>query len=203
MSSALAEHCYTPEEYLAMEREAEGKNEYFNGVIYAMSGASRRHNLIGGNIFGEIRNQLKGRPCESYMGDMRVKVSPTGLYTYPDVVIVCGEPRLEDAHFDTLLNPTVLIEVLSPSTSAYDHSAKFAHYRRLESLREYVLIEQDVLLVEHYTLQGELWTLRDYRERRDILRLESIGCEVPLREIYDRILFAVQDPSARPPRPND
>ena len=136
MTSPAAQTQYTPEQYLELERKAPYKNEFVNGHIYAMSGASRAHNLITGNTHREVSSQLRGRPCETYVSDMRVKVNTTGLYTYPDVVVVCGEIRFDDAQKDTLLNPTVLIEVLSPSTEAYDRGEKFAHYRRLASLQE-------------------------------------------------------------------
>src|SRR5206468_6291774 len=118
-------------------------SEYINGQIYAMSGASREHNLIVVNLIRELSSQLRGRPCEVYASDMRVKVRPTGMYTYPDVVAVCGEPRFEDEQVDTLVNPAVIVEVLSPSTEAYDRGQKFAHYRKLESLTEYVLVAQN------------------------------------------------------------
>jgi Uma2 family endonuclease len=133
----------TAAEYLEIERKAEIKSEYIAGRTYAMSGASRQHNLITANTLSEIHPQLRGRNCEAFVSDMRVKVSPTGMYTYPDDVAVCGEARFEDSHMDTLLNPTVIVEVLSGSTEAYDRGEKFAHYRRLESLREYVLVAQD------------------------------------------------------------
>src|SRR5260370_1342730 len=116
------------EEYLRRERQAEYKSEYLNGEIFAMGGASEVHNLIAGNIFGELRQQLKERSGRVYISDMRVKVHSVGLYTYPDVVIVCGEPEFEDNEFDTLLNPTVLIEVLSKSTERYDRIAKTSYY---------------------------------------------------------------------------
>ena len=131
----------TPEDYLALERSADFKSEYFDGEIFAMTGASEPHNTIVANTLSEIRQQLKKRPCKVYANDMRVKVDPTGLYTYPDVVVVCGKARLEDAHLDTLLNPTLIVEVLSDSTEAYDRGRKFEHYRKLESLAEYVLID--------------------------------------------------------------
>jgi len=121
----------TPGEYLELERKSEIRSEYVAGRIYVMSGASRRHNLIAGNLFREISAQLRSKPCEAYVGDMRVKVGPTGMYTYPDIVAVCDEPRFEDSFIDTLLNPAVLVEVLSESTEAYDRGEKFAHYRRL------------------------------------------------------------------------
>ncbi len=124
----------TPADYLAAERKSALKSEYINGHVYAMAGASRVHNLIALNTASELRAQLRGRPCEAYVNDMRVKVERTGMYTYPDVIALCEEPRFEDENVDTLLNPTVIIEVLSPSTERYDRGEKFAHYRRLESL---------------------------------------------------------------------
>jgi Uma2 family endonuclease len=114
--STLAKPWYTPEQYLALERQAETKSEYFDGEIFAMAGASREHNLIVGNVVRELGTQLKRRPCELYPGDMRVRVTETGLYTYPDVVVVCGEPQFEDEQGDTLLNPTLIVEVLSSTT---------------------------------------------------------------------------------------
>lgn len=198
MSSAAVKSRYTPEEYLALERKATIKSEYLDGQIYAMSGASRPHNLIAGNLHGEIRAQLKNRPCEVYTGDMRVCVSPTGMYTYPDVVAVCGDRRFLDGEVDTLLNPTLIIEVLSPSTEAYDRGGKFAHYRRLESLREYVLVAQDQVLVERYTRQGNEWLLTEFRQLDSILRLASIHCDVILSEVYDRVDLPDTEPPATP-----
>src|SRR5262249_54150199 len=157
--------------------------EYYKGYITAMAGASREHNLIAGNLHGEIRSQFKGRPCEVYIGDMRVFIDRTGLYTYPDVVAVCGQPQFQDAEVDTLLNPTMIAEVLSPTTETYDRGKKFGHYRQLSSLREYVLVAQDELLVEHYIRQGDHWVLTEFRNLDDRLRLTSIDCEVSLREI--------------------
>lgn len=186
MASAAAKTRYTPEQYLALERKAEFKSEYFDGFIEAMSGTTRLHNLVAGNLLREIGNQLKGRPCEVYTADMRVRVSPTGLYTYPDVVAVCGEPRFLDGEFDTLLNPTLIVEVLSPSTEAYDRGGKFAHYRRLESLREYALIAQDRACVERFARRDEGWVLTEWSGPEAVLQLDSIGCAVALREIYDR-----------------
>jgi Uma2 family endonuclease len=177
----------TPEQYLALERKATTKSEYLSGHIYAMAGASREHNLIAGNIFGELRFQLRERPCEAYVNDMRLKVSSTGLYTYPDVAVVCDGPRFEDTYLDTLLNPIVLVEVLSPSTEAYDRGEKFAHYRRLESLQEYVLVAQDLVRLEHYLRQGDKWLLTELSDLDDVLHVVSIGCDLPLREIYAKV----------------
>lgn len=189
MPSPAVQPRYTAEQYLMLERKAAYKSEYINGQIIAMSGASRAHNLIAGNIYREISLQLRGRPCEVYISDMRVKVSLTGLYTYPDVVAVCGDIRFDDEQNDTLLNPTVIVEVLSPSTEAYDRGEKFAHYRRLESLQEYLLVAQDKVCVEHYVRQGDQWVLSEISSSSDTVHLASIGCEVALKEVYDKVEF--------------
>jgi len=181
---------YTPEEYLALERKAEYKSEYLAGEIFAMSGASRQHNLIAGNVFASLHAQFRNRPCEVYMGDMRVKVSPTGLYTYPDVVALCGEPQFDDEQKDTLLNPTVIIEVLSPSTEAYDRGSKFGHYRKLTSLVEYLLISQDEPHVEHYVRQADnQWLLSETSSVQDAVQLPSVNCSLVLAEIYEKVEF--------------
>jgi len=190
MSSPIVQSRYTPEQYLALERKATSRSEYVNGQIFAMSGASRAHNLIAGNVYREISSQLKGRPCEAYVSDMRVKVSSTGLSTYPDVVAVCGEIRFDDEQKDTLLNPTALVEVLSASTEAYDRGEKFVHYRRLESLREYVLIAQDKVRVEHFVRQGDQWVLTEASNLDDTVQLSSIGCLIALRDVYDKVEFS-------------
>jgi Uma2 family endonuclease len=181
----------TPEEYLALERAAETKSEYLDGEIIGMTGASRRHSLITANLIREIGQQMKGRPCEVLSGDMRIWVPATGLYTYADVVVVCGEPALADGYFDTLTNPTVLIEVLSPSTRDYDRGTKFVHYRSLDSLREYLLVSQDQPLVEHYVKQGDgNWLLSEKADLSATVALSSIGCRLAMAEIYDRVRFA-------------
>ncbi|MDT5122987.1 MAG: hypothetical protein QOC96_2469 [Acidobacteriota bacterium] len=179
---------YTPEEYLALERQAEYKSEYFNGEIFAMTGASRKHNLVAGNVFASLHNQLKKRPCEIYPSDMRVKVSPTGLYTYPDVIVVCGEPLFDDKQKDTLLNPTVLVEVLSKSTASYDRGEKFEHYRKLDSLAEYLVIAQNKYHAEHYSRQPDnRWLLSETDDRQQTIHLSSIECDLALADIYDKV----------------
>jgi Uma2 family endonuclease len=180
----------TPAEYLAIEREAEYKNEYIDGEIVAMTGASRRHNLIAINITSELRRQLKDRPCEVYGSDMRIRVPSSRLYTYPDAVVVCDEPQLEDDYLDTLLNPTLIIEVLSKSTEAYDRGKKFSFYRTIESLAEYLLIAQDECQVEQYVKQRDGgWLLSDYYSPEDVVALTSIQCQLALREVYDKVAF--------------
>ena len=187
MTSQVKTHV-SPEEYLAIERQAENKSEYLGGEVFAMTGASRKHNLISLNVGGELRTQLKTRPCEVYVSDMRVKVSPTGLYTYPDVVVVCGEPTFDDDEKDTLLNPTVLIEVLSKSTAAYDQGERFQHYRRLASLAEYVLVAQNKHHVMHYVRQSDnRWLLSETNNPHDRLYLPSINCDLALVDVYDKV----------------
>lgn len=182
-----AEKWLTPAEYLAQERLAERKSEYLDGRVYAMAGAGRAHNLISVNIARHLGNQLAGRPCETYIADMRVKVSASGLYTYPDVTVACGAIQLEDQHADTLLNPSVIVEVLSPSTEKYDRGEKFAHYRRLPSLQEYVLVTQERMRVEHYARSGDQWVLTELNQPDAVLELPSIQCHVLLQDIYDKV----------------
>lgn len=189
MSSQIKPYI-SPEEYLTIERQSEYRSEYLNGEIFAMTRASRKHNLVGGNIFGEIRQQLKGRQCEAYASEMRVKVTATGLYTYPDVVVVCGEPKFEDKYFDTLLNPTVLVEVLSPSTERYDRIAKSSYYRTLDSLAEHLLVAQDEVRLEQYVKQPDgQWLLFESTSLDAIVELPSIGCSLALRDVYDKVTF--------------
>jgi Uma2 family endonuclease len=179
---------YTPEEYLALERQAEYKSEYFNGEIFAMTGASRRHNLVAANILASLHGQLRKRPCEVYSSDMRVKVSPTGLYTYPDVVVVCGEPSFDDQQKDTLLNPTVLVEVLSKSTASYDRGEKFEHYRKLDSLAEYLVVAQNKYHAEHYIRQPDnRWLLSETDDGQQTIHLSAIECDLALADIYDKV----------------
>lgn len=178
----------TPQEYLDRERQADHKSEYLDGTIIAMVGTSRIHNLIVWNVLASLHRQMRGRACEAYGNDMRVKVSPTGLYTYPDVAALCGAVQLEDAHQDTLLNPSTIIEVLSPSTEAYDRGAKFAHYRALTSLKEYVLIAQDSPHIELYERQPDnRWLLTAVEGLKASVAMPSINCLFTLAEVYERV----------------
>jgi Uma2 family endonuclease len=189
----MASHpkAYLPADaYLALERRAETKSEWIDGETVAMVGASREHNLIVANLVRELTQQLKGRPCELYPTDMRVKVPSSRLYTYPDVVIVCGEPQFEDDHVDTLLNPTLLVEVLSESTESYDRGKKFGYYRTLPSLTEYLLVAQDEIRVEQYVRQpDEKWLLSDFHTLEDTIKLSAVPATLSLRELYDRVTF--------------
>ena len=203
MAARAAQARLTPEEYIAFERKAPpdseiSRYEYLNGELIAMSGASRAHNLITGNIVGELHNLLKGSGYETYANAMRVSAPVTSSYFYPDVVVVCEEPRFEDDVFDILLNPIILVEVLSPSTEAYDRGEKFSHYRHLASLQEYILVSQDKVLVERYRrpqkretapVTAKDWIFTAFQELADILPLTAIQCELPLQEIYERVTF--------------
>ena len=195
MSTAV-EVRYTPEQYLALERKAEFKSEYIDGGIYPMSGARSPHIDVVAALVRLIGTWLVDRPGHVYSNDMRVYAGPAGLFTYPDVVVVAGEPRFQDDEFDTLLNPTVIIEVLSPSTEVYDRGDKFVRYRRLDSLREYVLASQERVLVERYVRRGDDWVLTEFSSLDDVLRLDSIGCDMPLRQIYAKTPLS----EIRPPR---
>lgn len=186
---ATIEKLYTDEEYLAFEREAEEKHELIDGEIVAMAGASRRHNLISGNIFAEIRFQLKGKNCESYANDMRVRMRK-GRYSYPDVVVVCGEPQFADEEFDVLLNPTLVVEVLSKSTRFRDKTEKLETFQKMDSIRECLLIEQDTRHIEHYIKQTpKQWLLKIYEDLSEMVFLESVECEISLADIYAQIEF--------------
>lgn len=186
MSSTAARTYLTPQEYISFERKATTKHEYLKGQIIAMSGASRAHSFITGDIFGELRGQLKGHKCEVHSSDMRVSTHSTNSYFYPDVVVACEEPRFEDNVFDILLNPRVVIEVLSPSTEVYDRGEKFEFYKQLESLQEYLLVSQDQVSVEHYIRQKTEWVRTEYQGLSDVVPLHSIDCELCLQDIYAR-----------------
>ena len=189
--SALQKTCYTPEQYLEMDRKAEYRSEYVNGELLAMAGASREHNRITINIGSALLVQLRGSSCEPFTTDLRVKGRTTGAYLFPDVVIGYAPLEFEDASLDILLNPVVLMEVLSPTTEKDDRSWKFAHYRHLATLTDYVMLSQYQPLVEHYTRNSDdKWVLTDLRGLSSVLRLPSTGCELPLSMVYERVEFA-------------
>lgn len=188
--SALPEIPWTGKDYLAFERKSDEKHEFVDGVVYAMTGASERHNLVITNVVASLHGQVRQRPCRVYPSDMRVKIVETGIYTYPDISIVCEPPRFEDDGRDTLLNPVVLIEVLSPSTENYDRGKKFQHYRTLESLQEYILIAQDARHIEHYRRQADnQWLLTDFTQADGVIELPSIACTLALADVYEKVDF--------------
>ena len=171
-----------------MERTSEVRHEYYDGEIFAMVGATEPHALIVTNLVVGLGTQLRGGPCRLYSNDMRVQVADTGLYTYPDVVVVCQPPQFfQVEHRNTLLNPTLIVEVLSESTEAYDRGQKFEHYRRLDSLAEYLLVAQDKAKIEHFTRQPDGWLLTEAKGLDRVLSLPSIGCELRLAEVYDLV----------------
>jgi Uma2 family endonuclease len=178
----------TPEEYLAVERRSEIKHEYFAGEVFAMVGASKRRNLITANIIRLLGNQLVERPCNVYPSDMRVKVTRTGKYTYPDVVVACEEEKFDDEENDTLLNPVVIFEVLSESTEAYDRGKKFEQYQNIESLKEYLLVAQKPFRVEQYVRQSDReWRYSEYHSAEDVVALGVIGCQLALKDVYAKV----------------
>ena len=188
--AALPKVQLSPEEYLALDRAASTKSEYIDGEIVAMAGASLEHNLIVANVVGSLWGQLRGRSCGIVPSDMRVFVPATGNYVFPDATVVCGSPQLADRHHDILLNPTLIVEVLSDSTEAYDRGGKFAGYRSIPSLQEYLLVAQDKRLLERYVRQpnGD-WTLTEFSRPDAVVGLVSVGCQLPLAEVYDRVTF--------------
>jgi Uma2 family endonuclease len=182
-------HRVSVQEYLALERRSETKNEYLNGEIFAMAGASRSHNLIAGNAFAAIHQQLRGRGCEVHTNDMRVLAPAADLLTYPDVLVVCGDPQLADEELDTLLNPTLIVEVLSPNTERYDRGRKLASYRTIPSFVEYLLLAQDQVSAERFVKQQNGgWLLTEVNRFEDVLDLPSIGCTLAMRDAYDRVI---------------
>jgi Uma2 family endonuclease len=179
---------FTSAEYLEFERQSEVKHELIDGEIFEMAGATKRHTLISANVIRLLGNQLLERDCNAYGSDMRVKIPATEKYTYPDVVAVCGEEEFEDSTEDTLINPQLIIEVLSKSTEGYDRGAKFEYYQTIESFREYVLITQEPFRVEQYVRKNKNeWTYFEFRKPEDIVKLISIDCETSLQDIYHKI----------------
>ena len=184
MSSIAARTYLTPEEYIVAERKATLKSEYLSGEIVARSRANNAHNLITVNTAAHLYNQLVESGCRVFTSDMRVGIREGISYFYPDVTVVRDEPRFEDDAFDTLINPQVVIEVLSDSTAGYDRGEKFIRYRQLESLQEYILISQDQVQVDHYLRQGKQWVLSEFSALEDVLPLTSIEAELSLNQIY-------------------
>jgi len=184
----------TPEEYLAFDRASEAAHEYVDGEIRAMTGASREHGLIVGAVFASLYAQFGGRPCEVFTHGIRVRIPVTRNYVYPDVTIACGGTRLEDEEHDTVLNPAVVIEVLSPSTASYDRTQKWEMYRRIPTLRDYLLVSQKEPRVERYTRYGDqgLWLFGETAGLDASIELESVGCVLRLAEIYERVFPAAE-----------
>ena len=175
------------EEYLAIDRAAETRSELLDGQMVAMSGGSMRHAKLGANLLGELHTALRGKECQAYSSDFRVRVSTT-TYTYPDATVVCGKPALADELQDILLNPTVIFEILSPSTERYDRGIKLQRYRSIESLQDYVLVDQNQMRIDQYTRGGSnTWTLRDYAGANATFTIESICVSLALHRLYERV----------------
>lgn len=187
--SSIPKTLLTEEEYLAIERQAEFRSEFYNGEMFALAGATRRHNRIVTNLVTALDNQLRERPCNVYSSDLRVRIQSTGLFTYPDVVVTCGEEMfVDDGQSDILVNPTVVIEVLSDSTEAYDRGKKFEQYQSVESLTAYILIAQHSARIEQYVRQesGRLWTYSEAHEIGETIRIEAIACDLKLADVYSK-----------------
>lgn len=189
-----AERRYTIEDYFSIEESSAVKHEYLGGEIYAMAGSSLQHNRINGNVYVSLRSKLQRQDCEVFSSDMRLR-TPGGLYTYPDLMVVCGDIELSPTdRLDTMLNPALIIEILSESTKNYDRGEKFRLYLQLPALLDYVLIEQGAPLVDHHTVTAggvrlETWQQRQHTTLDESLRLESLGIELPLSEIYAGVDF--------------
>ena len=181
----------TEEEYLAIERAAEFRSEFLNGEMFAMSGVSLQHGRLQQNLTFELMTRLRGSGCEAIHSAVRVRVSAS-MYVYPDASVVCGPPLLGDDKQDILLNPVVIFEVLSPSTEKYDRGLKFQSYRTIESLKDYILVDQEKMRIEHYIRQTAGWTLRDCQHPDEELQIDSIGVSIPLRQIYEGVEFLAQ-----------
>lgn len=181
---------YTPEEYLRLEREAiDVRHEFLDGEVYQMAGESLSHSRICINLSGEMRSKLKGKSCEPLSPNMKVRTSTASLFSYPDLTIVCGTPLFHDTKKDVLTNPKIIFKVLSPSTAEYDRTTKFQKYRMgNESLTDHILVSQDKSFVEHFVKQSDGNLLyHSYAEMIDVLKIQSIECEISLAEIYDRV----------------
>jgi len=188
--NAVPEEYLSLEDYYRLEETSEVKHEYYHGVAYALTGASAAHNLILANVIGVLHAQLRGKPCRVVPSDLRLKVEATGLYTFPDAQVICGPFDFADGRNDTITNPTVLIEVLSPSTEEYDRGKKLLHYHTIASLQEVLLLAQDRIHVEHYSRQeADLWQLRYDTGLAQTITLKSIDCLLPLAAIYEEITF--------------
>ena len=189
--ATVPKHYVTPEEYLQREKDAEFRSEYFRGEMFAMAGASANHNLIVGNCVQTLGQQLKKKPCRVYPSDLKLRIEATGLYTYPDLSVVCGEPELECNGVDVLLNPVVLIEVLSDSTEAYDRGKKFEHYRTIPCLKHYVLIAQDRHSIDCFSRTPDgSWLLTSCQSLDEKVELEAIDSQLAAAEVYDKVVFS-------------
>ena len=192
--SAVPKHQFTFEEYLAKERVAEGKSEYYRGQIFAMAGGSPRHNTISVNISSSLRGRLRGSPCRPFNSDQRIRIQTNGLTTYPDVSVICGEFQVDSVDRDAIVNPRVIFEVLSPSTESYDRGKKFELYRQLDSLEEYILVSQDEALIERFSRQENgSWLLTVFKGLNAEIELQTVAINLPFSEIYEDVKFGPEE----------
>ena len=174
------------EVYLERERSVPEKHEYYQGEIFAMSGSSLQHVIISRNIMVALANKLKGKSCQPYGNDLRIHIPSNTLYTYPDLTVICGDPVMTDDRFDTAINPTILIEILSPSTRNYDMGIKFRLYRGIETLQEYILIDSEAVYVERHRRQdNNSWLLTELTGGAAVMKLDAIATSISLHEIYE------------------
>ena len=190
----------TPEEYLALERTSEIKHEYYQGRMYAMAGGTHAHGLIVVNLASELRQCSRRRSCFVTTNYVRLRISQAGPYTYPDVIVIRGEPVFADGRNDTVLNPTLIVEVLSKSTEVPDRGFKFAEYRKLDSLQEYVLVSQTEARVEKFRRQSDGWVLSEAVGVDQGVYFESVECKIPMPEIYANVTFSPESSEQPPPR---
>ena len=189
--TAIPKKIFTPLEYLELERLSTVKHEYYKGEIFAMSGASLHHNIIASNFFGHLFLKLKGNKCRPFGSDLRIHIPKNSLYTYPDISIICGKVEAIDNQFDTATNPTVIIEILSPSTRNYDKGEKFTLYRDIESLQEYIVVDSEKISVEKYIRNEDgSWRFTEYKSLDQGISLDSVSVEIKLNEIYDDVEFS-------------
>lgn len=184
----------TPEAYLDLERQGEERHEYIDGTLVAMAGGSAQHGLIQVGISSLLRTALRGRDCYVYPSDVKIGIPTANIYTYPDISVVCGTRQFEEGRRDTLLNPILLVEILSSATERYDRGKKFAHYRRIPTLAEYVLVAQDTPLIEHYVRQPDgTWRWAAVEGLDETITLSTVKCSLPLAEVYDQVEFSTEE----------
>lgn len=200
--STVPKMLLSPQEYLVRERAAESRCEFYKGEMFAMAGATERHNLIAGNLYAALKTQLRPHGCRAFILDMKVRIPRTGLYTYPDVAVACGDIQYEDEHRDVLLNPRVIVEVLSKSTETRDRGWKFQNYWNIPTLVDYVLVSQDKPLVEQFVRKtDDIWTFRRYHGLEATLELAAVTCPLSLRDIYLDVAFDLEDEPDLPAEP--
>lgn len=190
MSVPHALPVFTPDEYLSLERQSEIRHEFLDGFVYAMAGESPAHSVICFNLAAALGPQLRGTDCRGFSPNMKVRAGESGLYAYPDLVVVCGEPQFHDKRGDILVNPSVIFEVLLPSTEAYDRGEKFERYKGLATLRDYILVSQDRPRLELFSRTPEgTWEKSEVTGLESALALDSVNCRIALADIYDRVDF--------------